>query len=55
MCDCGVMLMLMLVFWEVGCGPVVMVESQRRPGKRESFAEKRALQDLAGEEICCYL
>uniref|UniRef100_A0A2N9I255 Calcium-transporting P-type ATPase N-terminal autoinhibitory domain-containing protein n=1 Tax=Fagus sylvatica TaxID=28930 RepID=A0A2N9I255_FAGSY len=36
---------------QVGCGPVVMVESQRRPGKRESFAEKRALQDLAGEEI----
>ena len=35
MCDCGVMLMLMLVFWEVGCGHVVMVESQRKPGKRE--------------------
>ena len=49
MCDCGVM--LMLVFWEVGCGPVVMVELQSRPGKRESFAEKRVLQDLAGEEI----
>ena len=28
---------------EVGCGPVVMVESQRRLGKRKSFAEKRVL------------